>query len=206
MVHDVLCMFPLEDVFSYLKKGDITFELLFPNPSGIDLIQQLKNNGPQLWMKIAYFLKIVFDENLFFNCLWTSMVSFSFSPVFCHIHISFGAKWISWTGAARAKAPLVEKNRHRIFEAGQPRPLSYGRDFNGWNQSVTGKSNLFLIIFSSVLWAAQFYSAAQRPLCRGDAWRGERRSHPVWESALSAAAKSAQPAMQEKQRHPRKLT
>lgn len=42
MVHDVLCMFPFEDVFSYLKKGDITFELLFPNPSGIDLIQQLK--------------------------------------------------------------------------------------------------------------------------------------------------------------------
>lgn len=42
MVHDVLCMFPFEDVFSYLKKGDITCELLFPNPSGIDLIQQLK--------------------------------------------------------------------------------------------------------------------------------------------------------------------
>ena len=54
--------------------------------------------------------------------------------------------FLLWGREARAKAPLVDRTRHVILEAGHPSPLSYERHFKGCNhfekanQELKGKN------------------------------------------------------------------
>ena len=54
--------------------------------------------------------------------------------------------FLLWGRDARAKAPLVDKSRHVILEAGHPSPLSYEQHFKGCNhfgrvnQELKGKN------------------------------------------------------------------